>query len=146
MDLKQRKVVCDEGHVFQIHVTHVIRALTEFLEKYHSVKKGESPRDFKEKLIERKFTISRNISRDDITKFWGKYREIFNEEKVTLWNALLIGLNKYHDILKERHKLNEETESLRRQNSELHRLLKTYKKVSLRFSRENIFYINLPIK
>ncbi|XP_043476968.1 dynein regulatory complex protein 1 [Leptopilina heterotoma] len=126
-DLKKRKVTCDAGHILQIQVTHVIRALTEFLEKYHSIQKGESTPDFKEKLINQKFTISRNIQTEDITKFWGRYREIFNEEKETLWDALLIGLNKYHDILKERHKLNEETESLRQQNSELHRLLKTYK-------------------
>lgn len=118
------------GHVLEIHVKYIIRGLTEFLEKYHSIKKDESPRDFKEKLIERKFTISRNILAEDVMKFWNKYREIFNEEKETLWDALLIGLNKYHNILKERHKLNDETELLRRQNAELHRLLKTYKKAS----------------
>lgn len=136
--MKKRKVTCDSGHILQIQVTHVIRALTEFLEKYHSIQKGESSPDFKEKLINQKFTISRNIQTEDVTKFWGRYREIFNEEKETLWDALLIGLNKYHDILKERHKLNEETESLRQQNSELHRLLKTYKQVKYFFSKIKI--------
>lgn len=85
---------------------------------------------FKEKLTQAKSTISRNISTEDVTKFWARYREIFNEKRERLWDALLVGLNKYHEILKERHKLNTETESLRKQNLELQRLLEAYKKVS----------------
>ena len=115
--------------MYEIQVTYVIKALKEFIEKYNIVKNGEAPPTFKEKLIEKKFSISRNIVTDDVTKFWERYREIFNEMRECLWDAVLIGLNKYHEILKERHKLNAETESLRRQNSELRRLLETYEKV-----------------
>ncbi|XP_033227866.1 dynein regulatory complex protein 1 isoform X2 [Belonocnema kinseyi] len=141
-DSKKQKLLCEEGHLFEIRVTHVIKALKEFVEKFHSVKQGEDLLTFKEKLTQAKSTISRNISIEDVTKFWARYREIVNEKRERLWAALLVGLNKYHEILKERRKLNTETESLRRQNAELQRLLEAYKKPEnnlpiLRLKRED---------
>lgn len=121
----QRRLLCDRGHLLEIETTFVTRALREFVERYHFVKWEEMPETFQEKLTEKKTIVSRNITVQDMTDFWKRYNDIF-PKKERLWDGLLIGLKKYHEILKERHSLNIEVESLRTQNAELRRLLKTY--------------------
>lgn len=121
----QRRLLCDRGHLLEIETTFVTRALREFVERYHFVKWKEMPETFQEKLTEKKTVVSRNITVQDMTDFWKRYNDIF-PKKERLWDGLLIGLKKYHEILKERHSLNIEVESLRTQNAELRRLLKTY--------------------
>lgn len=125
-DQMQRRLLCDKGHLLEIEATFVTRALREFIERYHFVKSKEAPETFQEKLTEKKTVISRNMTIQDITDFWKRYSEIFPAKKERLWDGLFIGLKKYHEILKERHRLNTEVKSLRTQNAELHRLLKTY--------------------
>lgn len=122
----QRRLLCDKGHLLEIEATFVTRALREFVERYNFVKWQEMPQTFQEKLIDKKTVVSRNITIQDITNFWKRYIEIFPAKKERLWDGLLIGLKKYHKVLKERHQLNLEIESLRKQNAELRRLLKTY--------------------
>lgn len=122
----QQRLLCDKGHLLEIETTFVTRALREFIERYHFVKWKEIPQIFQEKLIEKKAIASRNITIQDITDFWKRYGEIFSAKKERLWDSLLVGFKKYHVILKERHRLNADIESLRRQNAELRRLLKTY--------------------
>ncbi|XP_014480631.1 PREDICTED: dynein regulatory complex protein 1 [Dinoponera quadriceps] len=123
-DEMQRRLLCDKGHLLEIETTFVIKALQDLLERYHFVK--EMPQTFQEKLIAKKAIVSRNMTIADVTNFWKRYSEIFSVKKERLWDGLLVGLRKYHEILKERYQLNAETESLRRQNAELRRLLKTY--------------------
>ncbi|XP_024890506.1 dynein regulatory complex protein 1 isoform X2 [Temnothorax curvispinosus] len=125
-DQMQRRLLCDKGHLLEIEATFVTRALREFIERYHFVKWKEMPETFQEKLMEKKTVVSRNMTIQDVTDFWKRYSEIFPAQKERLWDGLLIGLKKYHEILKERHRLNIEVESLRTQNAELRRLLKTY--------------------
>ncbi|KYN28809.1 PREDICTED: dynein regulatory complex protein 1 [Trachymyrmex cornetzi] len=125
-DQMQRRLLCDKGHLLEIEATFVSRALREFVERYHFVKWKDMPETFQEKLTEKKTVVSRNMTVEDITDFWDRYNEIFPAKKERLWDGLLIGLNKYHEILKERHNLNIEVKSLRMQNAELRRLLKTY--------------------
>lgn len=121
----QRRLLCDKGHLLEIEAVFVTRALREFIERYHFVRSKETL-NLQEKLTEKKMVVSRNMTIEDVTSFWKRYSEIFSAKKERLWDGLLIGLKKYHEILKERHNLNIETESLRRQNAELRRLLKTY--------------------
>lgn len=104
----------------------VTRALRELLAKHHEAKSVEYPMSFKSKLSHQELTVSRNLSVKDVTEFWQRYRDIFSPKKEKLWDGLLIGLHKYHEVLKERHKLNDETNNLRKQNSELRRLLEIY--------------------
>ncbi|XP_077264653.1 dynein regulatory complex protein 1 [Temnothorax americanus] len=125
-DQMQRRLLCDKGHLLEIEATFVTRALREFIERYHFVKWKEMPETFQEKLTEKKTVVSRNMTIQDVTDFWKRYSEIFPAKKERLWDGLLIGLKKYYEILKERHRLNIEVESLRTQNAELRRLLKTY--------------------
>ncbi|XP_015112536.1 dynein regulatory complex protein 1 [Diachasma alloeum] len=119
------KLTCAEGHLLQIHSENVIKALREFVEKYHEAKRAEAL--WNDGKLSQSITPSRSITAQDMTDYWRKYREIFSRNKEKLWDALLIGLHKYHEILKERHKLRHETDSLRQQNDELRRLLDTYK-------------------
>lgn len=112
--------------MLEIEATFVSRALREFVEKYHFVKLEGKPQTFQERLSERKKVVSRNMTIEDVTSCWTRYREIFSAKRERLWDGLLVGLKKYHEILKERDHLNVEIESLRRQNAELRRLLKTY--------------------
>lgn len=139
----QQRLLCDKGHLLEIETSFVIRALQELLERYQFVK--EVPQTFQEKLIAKKAIVSRNMTIEDVTNFWKRYSEIFPVKKERLWDGVLVGLKKYHEILKERHQLNIETESLRRQNAELRRLLKTYViEVAYRASFLSIHY-TLPL-
>ncbi|XP_012279027.1 dynein regulatory complex protein 1 [Orussus abietinus] len=123
---RKRQVCCDKGHLLEIQALSVSKALKEFIARFHTVKRGQVPPTFQAKLTNEKLTISRALTVQDVTEFWRRYRDIFSSKKEKLWDGLLIGLHKYHEILKERHKLNMETECLRKQNSELHRLLETH--------------------
>ncbi|KAL6267785.1 hypothetical protein P5V15_000856 [Pogonomyrmex californicus] len=125
-DQMQRRLLCDKGHLLEIEATFVTKTLREFVERYHFVKCEEMPKSFQEKLTEKKTVVSRSMATQDVTDFWKRYTEIFPAKKERLWDGLLIGLKKYLEILKERHRLNIEVESLRRQNAELRHLLKTY--------------------
>lgn len=121
----KRQLVCDKGHLLVIETEFVSNALKDFVERYEFVKQDEASSD-DTKTLKEKETVSRNITDEDITMFWNRYRDIFSEDRERLWDNLLVGLKKYYDVLKERHELNIETESLRRQNEELRRLLEKY--------------------
>jgi hypothetical protein len=62
-----------------------------------------------------------------VRNYWVKYRQIIGEEKEKLWDAILIGLNKYYDILKESNTLCTKIEHMEKQNAELRRLLQFQK-------------------
>ena len=85
---------------------------------------------FSERVKTKSLSISRSVSKEETTNYWSAYREIFDAQKEKLWEAILIGLNKYYEILRERHNLCSETESLKKQNIELQRLLESYVNVS----------------
>ncbi|XP_015599307.1 dynein regulatory complex protein 1 isoform X2 [Cephus cinctus] len=125
-ELRQREVSCKKGHLLDIHPAYVMKALKEFVAKYHVIRRGEATPSFQTRLTQEKLTVSRNLTVEDVTEFWRRYRDIFSTKKEKLWDGLLIGLHKYHEILKERHRLNLETKRLRRQNAELRRLLEIY--------------------
>ncbi|KAF7997564.1 hypothetical protein HCN44_006135 [Aphidius gifuensis] len=119
--VKNKEFNCSKDHVLEIETKHVIKALKEFIEKYHEDIKHEIPQDYK------KQNTSKNISEKEINEYWKKYENIFTDEKIKLWDGLVDGLHMYRGILKERQKLINETESLYEQNLELCRLLDTYK-------------------
>ncbi|XP_034182082.1 dynein regulatory complex protein 1 [Osmia lignaria lignaria] len=121
----KRQLVCDKGHLLVIETEFVSNALKDFVKRYEFVKQDEASSD-DSKILKEKETVSRNITDEDIIMFWDRYRDMFSEDRERLWDNLFVGLKKYYDILKERHELNVETESLRRQNSELRRLLEKY--------------------
>ncbi|XP_014235339.1 dynein regulatory complex protein 1 [Trichogramma pretiosum] len=119
------KFTCEFGHVLQIQSAHVTKAMKEIISKLSNAEQKKLL-TFEERLREKKYTISRNISEKDVKAFWASYRDLFGTQKEKLWDAILMGLTKYHEVLKERHKLSGEVEALKTQNEELQRLLKSY--------------------
>lgn len=53
-----------------------------------------------ERLARDRVTMSRLMSEEDVTMYWKRFREVFGPQKEKLWDSLLIGLKKYHAILK----------------------------------------------
>ncbi|XP_046831239.1 dynein regulatory complex protein 1 [Vespa crabro] len=128
------QLLCKKGHLLKIDASYVTRALKEFIEKYNFIKRDETPKYLKERLSMRKVTISRSLTVEDIKEFWKRYRDLFPPSKESLWDGLLVGLKRYYETLKERQRLSNETASLKKQNAELRRLLKTYNTVEIRNS------------
>ena len=124
-EIEPSKYMCTKGHLLEIQAAHITKIMKEIVKKCSAAEQGEML-TFVERLKEKKFTISRNLTIEDVTSYWSKYREIFSEQKEKLWDAVLMGLNKYYEVLKERHKLCNETESLRKQNDELQHLLQSH--------------------
>jgi hypothetical protein len=52
------------------------------------------------RLSYKRSTVSRLVAAEDIEAYWEKYTQIFPEERETLWDNLLEGLNRYHQLLK----------------------------------------------
>lgn len=108
--------------MLEIQAAHVTKAMREIVSKCSVIEQKEMS-SFEERLQEKKYTISRNLTAEDVQNYWSNYRKIFGTQKQKLWDAILIGLNKYHGVLKERHSLCTEIDDLKLQNSELERLL-----------------------
>ncbi|XP_006614193.1 dynein regulatory complex protein 1 [Apis dorsata] len=116
----KRLLTCDKGHLLAIETEFVLNAIKEFVERCEFVKKEIS---LDKDVIKEKITVSRNITEKDIIEFWERYRNMFSKDKEKLWDNLLVGLKQYYKVLKERHKLNAEIKALRKQNTEMRRLL-----------------------
>uniref|UniRef100_A0A1B6H2U9 Dynein regulatory complex protein 1 n=1 Tax=Cuerna arida TaxID=1464854 RepID=A0A1B6H2U9_9HEMI len=117
----------DPRHVFSINPVYVLKALREFVVKFQALKhcsrcKWSSPVG-KEEVTK---SISRQITDSDVRDYWEQFRNAFPPEREKLWDCLYMGLQKYHTILQERHRINNEIEQLKVQNAELRRLLQKY--------------------
>lgn len=73
-------------------------------------------------------TVSRLLTNEDVDVFWGRYKEIFTEERHKLWESLEMGLKEYLRVLQRRDQLDTECEYLRQQNRELYHMLQPYEK------------------
>lgn len=78
------------------------------------------------RLSNKRDTISRLISPADIEAYWSRYLEVFSPMRLKTWNGLYHGMQKYHAILKDRQKVNEDVMKLRKQNVELKQILESY--------------------
>lgn len=122
------KSSCYKKHPLVISSVYILRALREFLSKFCLVKEGILT--MTSRLSRKRSTISRLMSVEDVTTYWERYRTMFTSESEEIWDALLIGLQKYHEILKDRKKLNDEVLELRQQNMQLRNLLASYQRQS----------------
>ncbi|RZC34533.1 NYD-SP28 domain containing protein [Asbolus verrucosus] len=120
----KEKVACQYQHPLVISSVYVLKALKEFLGKYH-LPKASMP-TMGARLSYRRSTMSRLFAATDIETYWKKYTDIFPPEREQLWDSLLEGLKKYHELLKARKTASEEVMSLRQQNEDLRRIFANY--------------------
>nr|CAH7761912.1 unnamed protein product [Callosobruchus chinensis] len=99
-------------------------------------KAGKALPTTRERLERKRLTISRLMTNEDIKLYWEKFRLIYNEDRVKIWDALLQGLTYYHEILKKRRNLCEQVVSLRSQNEDLKKLDPNERKLARRLRIE----------
>ncbi|XP_049949190.1 dynein regulatory complex protein 1 [Schistocerca serialis cubense] len=122
---KDRTMDCVLTHHVKINPVYVLKALREFISDFSS-KRQQTYVNLESRLSRKRDTVSRLLSTDDVTAYWKKFENIFSPKAIQLWDCLYTGLQKYHCVLKERHRLNVETQQLQHQNTELRRLLRGY--------------------
>ncbi|XP_030751277.1 dynein regulatory complex protein 1 homolog [Sitophilus oryzae] len=115
---------CQYKHSLVISSVYILKALREFVTSYY-VKNVGLPTTGS-RLEKKRLTISRLLSEADMNSYWEKFKLNFGEDRVRVWKALLVGLKKYHDILKDRKNICNEVLRLRKENTELKRLLANY--------------------
>ncbi|XP_060522355.1 dynein regulatory complex protein 1 isoform X2 [Cylas formicarius] len=115
---------CQFNHPLIISSVYVLRALREFVTSYYVAKTGAPT--IGEQLQKKRLTISRCLSEQDIKSYWEKFKMNFTDDRVRTWDALLEGLKKYHEILKDRKAVCDDVVKLRKENAELKRLLANY--------------------
>lgn len=71
-----------------------------------------------------KETLSRLIDDKDVEKCFASF--VFPEEREKIWSVIEDGLQRYLKTLREREKLENDCEFLRRQNEELTHLLQKF--------------------
>ncbi|XP_063916676.1 dynein regulatory complex protein 1 [Zophobas morio] len=123
-DLRTGTILCQYQHPLMISSVYVLKALKEFLSKYHIPKAGMPTMSIR--LGFKRSTMSRLILPGDVEVYWEKYLKLFPDDREQLWNSLLEGLKKYHELLKARKTASEEVVSLRRQNLDLRRVFANY--------------------
>ncbi|XP_049772051.1 dynein regulatory complex protein 1 [Schistocerca cancellata] len=122
---KDRTMDCVLTHHVKINPVYVLKALREFISDFSS-KRQQTYVNLESRLSRKRDTVSRLLSTDDVTAYWKKFENIFSPKAIQLWDCLYTGLQKYHCVLRERHRLNVETQQLQHQNTELRRLLRGY--------------------
>ncbi|KAL1494521.1 hypothetical protein ABEB36_010106 [Hypothenemus hampei] len=115
---------CQNQHPLVISPVYVLRALKEFVADYYLKTVGAPTTGAR--LEKKRMTISRFLTENDIKMYWEKFKDNFGENRVRVWDALLSGLKKYHEILKDRRVICDEVLKLRKENAELKRLLANY--------------------
>ncbi|CAG9813113.1 unnamed protein product [Phaedon cochleariae] len=122
--IMEDKVLCQYNHPLVLNSIYILVALKDFVIAYY--KQNEGFPTTRARLERKRHTISRLLNINDIKMFWEKYKTVFNEDRIRVWDALLEGLKHYHEILKERKNMCEEVVELRKQNNDLKKLLANY--------------------
>ncbi|XP_066139815.1 dynein regulatory complex protein 1 [Euwallacea fornicatus] len=115
---------CQFQHPLVISPVYVLKALREFVASYYTRTLGVSTAGARRQ--QKRQTISRYLTQHDIKTYWEKFKLNFGEDRVRVWNGLLAGLKKYHQILKDRRSICDQVLKLRKENVELKRLLGNY--------------------
>ncbi|XP_054269675.1 dynein regulatory complex protein 1 isoform X2 [Macrosteles quadrilineatus] len=116
----------DPSHEQSINPVFVLKALREFVEKFQASNQSKKKTTtIGQRKNERK-SISQQLTEDDVKMYWEQFRSAFPPDRERLWDCLHLGMQQYHSVLQERHKMSSEIEQLRVQNADLRRLLQKY--------------------
>uniref|UniRef100_A0A8D0C3A6 Dynein regulatory complex protein 1 n=1 Tax=Salvator merianae TaxID=96440 RepID=A0A8D0C3A6_SALMN len=99
-----------------MHPNDVLKALKAFVQAF------KEPRE--KRTLAKKVSEERDDSKD--TEYWSALAHVISDGELKLWDALIVGLQKYYHILTQRAKLITETSGLHQQNAELRLLLQQY--------------------
>lgn len=110
------------GHNLSLDAAFVHKALKNFALRFTAAKSKDLT--IRQRVKRQRITVPRRLTQEDVNLYWKQFEKAFPRERHRTWDALLHGLSKYYEILKDRHKLNEQVQKLRRQNAELKHLLK----------------------
>ncbi|XP_062979855.1 dynein regulatory complex protein 1 [Elgaria multicarinata webbii] len=99
-----------------MHPNDILKALKAFVQAF------QEPREKRPQV--KKVHEERDNSKD--SEYWDALAHVIPDGKLKLWDALIIGLQKYYHILTQRAKLITETDGLHQQNAELRMLLHQY--------------------
>ncbi|XP_062825309.1 dynein regulatory complex protein 1 [Anolis carolinensis] len=99
-----------------MHPNDILKALKAFVHEIKKLREKHPP--------VKKAPEERDDSKD--SEYWEALAHIIPDGKLKLWDALIVGLQKYHHILSQRDKLITETDGLHQQNAELRLLLQQY--------------------
>ncbi|XP_044306242.1 dynein regulatory complex protein 1 [Varanus komodoensis] len=100
----------------RMHPDDVLKALKAFVQELREPRERRPP--------VKKVHEERDDSKD--SEYWDALAHVIPDGKLKLWDALIVGLQKYYHILMQRAKLITETEGLHQQNVELRMLLQQY--------------------
>ncbi|RZF47211.1 hypothetical protein LSTR_LSTR004920 [Laodelphax striatellus] len=113
-------------HDLFIMSANVLHALEDFVSNTNEDKTFEMDGEEKlERSSSTKFDPT-DMSKADVDAYWNNYKFVFTEDNEKLWDALMLGLRKYHAVLQDRHSLHTEVDQLSTQNNDLRRLLTSY--------------------
>lgn len=106
----------------------ILPVLKTFIMHNSSFSESGSSKDSKisQKSKAKRFTMNGKEWAALDKKYWSEMSEVIPKNKLNLWDALEPALAKYYDELTERRKLIDQTDNLKRQNSELRLLLQQY--------------------
>ncbi|XP_072842357.2 dynein regulatory complex protein 1 isoform X3 [Pogona vitticeps] len=99
-----------------MHPNDILKALKAFVQAFWELRDQRPP--------VKKTREERDDSKD--SEYWDALAHVISGGKMKLWDALIVGLQKYHHILDQRAKLITETDALHQQNAELRMLLRQY--------------------
>lgn len=124
MDMVEERLSCQFQHPLLISSVYILKALKHFVNNYYTQKAGLPTMGAR--LAHKRNTICRLVKESDIKMYWEQFKNIFTAENESIWDALAVGLTKYHEILKDRAKVNDEVVELRKENERLKILLGKY--------------------
>nr|XP_060610744.1 dynein regulatory complex protein 1 isoform X1 [Anolis sagrei ordinatus]XP_060610745.1 dynein regulatory complex protein 1 isoform X2 [Anolis sagrei ordinatus] len=99
-----------------MHPNDILKALKAFVQEIQKLREKHPPVKIAPE--------ERDDSKD--SEYWEALAHIIPDGKLKLWDALVVGLQKYYHILSQRAKLITETDGLHQQNAELRLLLQQY--------------------
>lgn len=91
-------IPCQYNHPLVMSSVYVLKALKDFLAVYHVAQPGLPT--MQSRLTYKRSTVSRLMAESDIEGYWKNYTTVFPKEREQLWDSLLEGLKKYHNLLK----------------------------------------------
>ncbi|KAI5744280.1 hypothetical protein M8J76_000824 [Diaphorina citri] len=125
-------ICSNDSHQLSIESSDVPNAIKQFIREYKSTQ-VDTTKDVLSTPPKEK-----RIDKIDVERYWNQFLKLFPDEKIELWNSVFKSLEKYHQVLMKRQKLNEELGCLSSRNKHLRTLLQSYIKPDAELKSESL--------